>query len=143
MIGAVDYFTKRMVIVKDGGSNFGAEEVSFSREGSVVRMNFYKKNSSQIYQQLTPDSCSGYVAPKGSNRTTYLSCTFYSTTNQYMGFVSAEIARRDEVVKDGRVIPRRSPIEIKQGDLHIRIETPALSNLSVGGSYQFVGVFKE
>jgi len=108
---ARDYFTRKVELTDDGGDSAGYTTLELKNTADGYILAFYGSDKSKpLYTEQVTD-CVGKTGPFPS-----LECKLYNGVNRWAGF-SYTVAAEDTVVKDPRLIPLQSRINVKKGDL--------------------------
>ncbi|MEJ6817552.1 hypothetical protein PseuLF5_11105 [Pseudomonas sp. LF-5] len=108
---ARDYFSRKVELTDDGGDSAGYTtlELKNSIEGYVLAYYGADKMTPLYTEEVT--KCVGKMGAFPS-----LDCELYNGVHRWAGF-SYTVAPEDTVVKDPRLIPMQSRINVKKGDL--------------------------
>ena len=108
---ARDYFSRKVELTDDGGDSAGYTmlELKNSTEGYILAYYGADKTTPLYIEEVT--KCVGNMGAFPS-----LDCELYDGVHRWAGF-SYTVASEDTVVKDPRLIPMQSRINVKKGDL--------------------------
>lgn len=118
-------------IGNDGGSNpYKIVGMDFAKRNGVIYVRYYRRGATTPFSETPSTECLGQATGKP---------LFYCKLDDgihRLTSVSVEEVQEDRVSRDSRIIPLRDTLNIKKGELHIRVHQSPSNG-------EFIGKFKE
>ncbi|MCU0075360.1 hypothetical protein N8H71_27530 [Pseudomonas koreensis] len=108
---ARDYFSRKVELTDDGGDSSGYTTLELKNTAEGYILAYYGKDKAAPLYTEQVTECVGKSGPFPS-----LDCKLYNGVHRWAGF-SYTVAAEDTVVKDPRLIPMQSRINVKKGDI--------------------------